>query len=245
MTTLASPPVFVIGHPRSGTSWLTDLLGEHPRLASARETHLFNLYLEPLLERRDLWLDDWIDQPALNSLLADLVSGIFQSLLDRKGKFRVVEKTPTHRNWVRQIHALFPGARFVHAIRDGRDVARSMFERHRIKKDHWIPRTMTGCAHRWQNAVEGVERAKGELGRELFIDVYYEHLAADPVSQVDRILRFIDEAVPRTTIEAMIARHPPDTRRVENWRHTLSTRQQAAFLDVAGQLLSRLGYSER
>lgn len=41
MRALSCPPVFVVGHPRSGTTWLTKLLGMHPRLGSVSETHLF------------------------------------------------------------------------------------------------------------------------------------------------------------------------------------------------------------
>lgn len=245
MARLAHAPVFVVGHPRSGTTWLARLLGAHPRLASGRETHLFNLYLKPLLTQRQDWLADWVDAPTLDALLTDLVSGIFQSGLDRQGKHRVVEKTPTHRYWLKEIHALFPDARFIELVRDGRDVTVSMLARRRVTHERWIPRTVEACARRWQESVEVVERARSALGRELFIDVQYERLVNDPLTQLQRILRFLGEDARRRVIEGMVAREPPQPDSVGDWRRALSARQRARFHRIAGALLLQLGYSER
>ena len=245
MARLAHPPIFIIGHPRSGTTWLARLLGAHPRLASGRETHLFNLYLKPLLTQRQDWLADWVDAPTLHALLTDLVSGIFQSALARQGKQRVVEKTPTHRYWLKEIHALFPDARFIEIVRDGRDVAVSMLARRRVTHERWIPRTVEACARHWQQSLEVVERAKSELGRELFIDVQYERLVNDPLTQLQRILHFIGEDARRHVIEEMVAREPPRTGSVGRWRRALSARQRARFRRIAGAVLVQLGYPER
>src|SRR5688572_15673183 len=41
--------IFIIGAPRSGTSWLHKLIGSHPKAASSVEINFFHEYLRPVL----------------------------------------------------------------------------------------------------------------------------------------------------------------------------------------------------
>ncbi len=242
MAELEFPPVFIVGHPRSGTTWLTRLLGEHPHLATGGETHLFNLYLEPFLRQREPWLAEWIDPQALQVLLRDLVAGIFSQALAARGKRRIVEKTPTHRMYLGEIHALFPEAKFIHAIRDGRDVALSMRARRKHSQESWIPRHVEGLAQRWVESFDLVDAARKEMGDALFLDVQYEGLMADPVAQVQRILAFIDESLPAAEVTRMVDSNPPRVDPEAGWRGSMSRLDRFRFDRIARARLKQFGY---
>ena len=244
MRALSCPPVFVVGHPRSGTTWLTKLLGMHPRLGSVSETHLFNLYLHPFLTQRRKWLKDWVDDDRLDELLRDLVIGIFESALQRRGKVRVVEKTPTHRYWIPQIRSFFPDAKFVHCVRDGRDVALSLLERRRKTGQQWIPRTLTGCARSWRASIELMKRTRNELGGDVVLEVRYEDLLRHQTEELERVLSFTGEPVERSTTEVMVSRFPPRAP-CGNWETKLNPIQKWRFRRVAGSTLRELGYRDR
>ena len=242
MARLQFPPLFVVGHPRSGTTWLTQLLGAHPRFASGSETHLFNYYLERLLVDHERWLHDWVDDDELHALVGDFVAGVFQAAIDRKGKARVVEKTPTHRLWVKEIRRLFPDARFIHCVRDGRDVALSMQERRRRPGADWIPATLPACARRWRDEVERLRGLQRQLGEDVITQVRFEELVRRPHEELAKLFSFAGEATTRSQLEHIVDEYPARTDRAEAWRDRLSVAQKRRIRDEVGGTLSKFGY---
>ena len=141
--------IFIVGSPRSGTSWLRSLLASHPDLASPHELHLFDRYLAPLdrawqeenaeLERRTraglssaAGLVSLIDRPALHAWMGELVARARRAALAaRPGATRLLEKTPAHARQLELIRSVAPGARFVHLVRDPRATVASLIEKSR------------------------------------------------------------------------------------------------------------------
>ncbi len=238
---LISPPIFIVGHPRSGTTWLSELLGSHSRLASGTETHLFNYYLERLFRGRDKWLGDWVDDTTLDQLIAQFVEGVFQAKLATTCKTRIVEKTPPHRHWLDQITSLFPGAKIVHCIRDGRDVALSMLAMRRRTGAQWIPETLEACAERWKESMELLAKCKNEMA-DSFVEVHYEHVLCSPEDQLQRLLGQLNEIDSSQEVRRMLAARPIWANQHEKWRHQLTPSQQQLFVEVAGGTLEVLGY---
>jgi len=139
---------FLVGCERSGTTLLQAILARHSRVFSFPESHFFCR----AIPRRVLWravgLARWrrarfaLRQllnvlgrhdleghvPRRSVLLVNYVRA-FCHILDRaaldRGKDMWVEKTPHHLYHVRAIQRLVPEARFIHILRDGRDVAAS------------------------------------------------------------------------------------------------------------------------
>jgi hypothetical protein len=239
---LEFPPIFIVGNPRSGTSWLAQLLGSHPQLASSRESHLFNFYLERFFTERDRWMRYWVDDTTLDDLIGELVSGIFQAKLAATGKQRIVEKTPTHRHWVRTIRRIFPTASFIHCIRDGRDVALSMLARRRRTGEDWIPETLEGCAERWKEGIELLQHYKQEQVDHAVVEIRYEDLSRSPEETLFRVLQGVGEETSHEDLVKMVEAHPGMPNQTEKWRHKLSPQQQMLFARVAGDALASLGY---
>jgi Sulfotransferase family len=151
--TRGGPPVFVVGCPRSGTTLLRLMLDAHPDLSIPPESHFI-----PLVWRvrdryetsggfdgekmardvfRGIRFRDWSlpESEVLDELgrvapsdLAGSIACFFCAYAGRNGKERWGDKTPGYSMELPLLASLFPDARFVHLIRDGRDVALSLME---------------------------------------------------------------------------------------------------------------------
>ncbi len=153
----ASPFLFVVGCPRSGTTLLQRMLNSHPIMAVANDTHFIPRALEKtrpsatdeliqgrrvILDRqlvdgvRDYYRfrrmglsDDEVNQAAESSeSYQEFVSRLYQTFARQQKKEIAGEKTPDYVRHLPLLHAAFPGVRSLHIIRDGRDVALSLLE---------------------------------------------------------------------------------------------------------------------
>ena len=144
-----TPKFFLVGQPKSGTSWLMGLLHSHPEILCRGEGKLFGKdsprTLHGALARSELlqtWLDrnpwTWRDEdPDLEDILRVAVDYLMAEKLRRTQKRIVGDKTPLMSTQVMsEIAAICPGSKVIHIIRDGRDVAVSTVH------------------HRWNNAVD-------------------------------------------------------------------------------------------
>lgn len=183
--------VLLVGAPRSGTTWLQNMLGAHPTVSSPQETDMFRRYLEPLT---DAWRwqlrggpEGWASRrfkglPAV--LTTEEFSTITRSLLAaflekaaalEAGATVVVEKSPSHSLCGDVIAELAPDAHVIHVVRDGRDVASSLLAASTGWGRWWAPRTLPRAARAWATHVRGARRI-AELGVP-YLEVRYEQLS--------------------------------------------------------------------
>ncbi len=112
-------PIFIVGAARSGTTFLAEALRRHPDVLYLREPNELWLYghethPSDLLRREDV----------TEEIQAYLIHHL-STLLRAAGKQRLLDKTPHNSLRIGFLHAIFPDAKFIHIIRDGRDVALS------------------------------------------------------------------------------------------------------------------------
>ncbi|RMF40576.1 MAG: sulfotransferase, partial [Anaerolineae bacterium] len=142
------PPFFIVGHPRSGTTLLRFMLSSHPRLYIPEETGFIPFLLPRRMHHAPLSLaqtrrllariarlnylwDGLVDDlPAFYAALpAPTLPVILDTLYRRQiapfGAQRWGDKTPLYVQHIPLLADLFPGAQFIHIIRDGRDAALS------------------------------------------------------------------------------------------------------------------------
>src|SRR5262249_20192115 len=141
---LSESPIFIVGCPRSGTALLRDLLRSHPRLSFPGESHfipaLYRGYGDPNNEREacalasrileSAWVKAWglaLEPSAFagERSYAKIVSRIFEAWAEKERKPRWGDKTPRYVVEIPLLMKLFPDAKILHIIRDGRDVALS------------------------------------------------------------------------------------------------------------------------
>src|SRR5918997_19480 len=151
---------FVAGEMRSGTSWLRHSLSDHPEIACGQEGSFFGrgydreeipVYTGPvssltraLALSRDLktwhalpwnlWSDGYDED--LRNLSRLSVDYFLSKEVARTGRRIVGDKSPQHTENLDEIHEIYPDARIIHIVRDGRDVAVSaMHHWWRLSKD--------------------------------------------------------------------------------------------------------------
>src|SRR5262249_12530629 len=141
---MSNPCVFLVGGPRSGTTLLQRVVDAHPLIAITPETHWIPRYF---VKRKGLTSEGLVTRKLIRTLLAypkfprlgigredlkrlvrpeqampyaQFVSGLFDLYGQAQGKPMVGDKTPGYAREMRILHSLWPGAKFVHLIRDGR-----------------------------------------------------------------------------------------------------------------------------
>lgn len=111
---------FIIGSPRSGTTILGDILDRHMNIAQWYESYYMWAYFIDSKES-DVWKKEMLTKKALAGIRREY------SIYQRKsGKSCIIDKTPEHAFHIEVILEIFPTAKWIHIIRDGRDVTLSI-----------------------------------------------------------------------------------------------------------------------
>jgi hypothetical protein len=192
--------VFLVGCPRSGTTWLQLLLAQHGQVATARETHLFNGYLRHV----DASWNAYQSQPervGLHTLMSedeyyDLLSLFARGVMDKIARSNpaatvVLEKTPSHVKYVPLILKILPDAHFIHIVRDPRSVVSSLTAASRSWGASWASADVLSNARLWRNSV-----TRGREIRQLtdrVREVRYEDLRGnDGAGVLDGLFAWLD-----------------------------------------------------
>jgi hypothetical protein len=273
LSQLSAPPIFVVGVHRSGTTWVYDMLTAHPEVAGVFESELFSteLGVAPLFHPGHWYTDpellerhrEFLGRPfRLNQLLSrDEVLDDVRALtarwlatgLEPHHRF-LVEKTPQHLQTMRLISEIFPGALFIHVVRDGRDVAVSAEAAARCWPLPGVTRPKRRrAATRWARGVRAARKEARE-GSIRYIEVRYEDLQRDAASELRRLLDFCGIAAADETIEAICAETAFESHgergqsafrrhgKVGEWRQRFGLLDRLIFDRAAGDLLVELGY---
>jgi hypothetical protein len=269
MNAVSAPPIFVVGCPRSGTTLLRDLIRSDPSVEIPPESHFipafYRAWGDPASDRearalarrmlslrtvRRWGLDLEPEGFASCRSYADVVGHLFGEFARAEGASRWGDKSPRQVRELPLLAQLFPDARFLHIIRDGRDVALS-----------WVPRpfgpgNVYGAAKKWQSMVTAGRRDAASLG-ERYLEIRYESLLTETRSTMERVCRFIDvpfspAMLTRAERSAIYSRNKSPEKRaweaeirpdnVARWRREMSGGDRGTMETVAGETLSDLGY---
>lgn len=183
---------------------------------------------------------------------AGAIAALYRASASRAGKDRWGDKTPRNVLHLEFLGELFPDARFIHILRDPRDVTLSMFQA------GW-GQTARSAALFWRERV-GAGRAAGRsLGSERYGEVSFESLVKDPVTELkslcewldlpfdSRMLDFHEEGGQRVPQEHAnlfrLVTEPVQPSRAGAWRRDMSRHDIADVEDVAGRLMVECGYA--
>lgn len=175
--------VFLVGCPRSGTSWVQTVLAQHPDVVSPPETYLMRRLGEALgpvdRPREDASIGPYVvfDEESWAEALGSVWVAALERLAAAKPGARIaLEKSPMHALVVDEIRRMVPGARFVHLVRDPRDVVRSMRHGSATWADGYFGDDVIEQVRLWTSAVDGVAAADGPD----VLTVRYEDLRTGP-----------------------------------------------------------------
>lgn len=219
-------PVFVVGCDRSGTTLLYHaLLSAGGFAVYRRETHIFNSVVPKFSglrteSARRRMLDRWVHSRNFASsgleptkfrerVLKHCRSGgdfmrvFMESMAEAQGVERWSDCTPTHLLYMPRIKAEIPDARFVHVVRDGRDVALSLERQRWIDPFPWDRGAgRLAAAFHWDWMVRMGRRYGRELGA-AYLEVNFEEVVQRPEQVFPRIAEFIGQPLELETIRAV------------------------------------------
>jgi hypothetical protein len=282
-----NPYVFVVGAARSGTTLLQRMLDAHPQLAVVNESYwvprkfrerngltrqgVVTPALLPKLLASPKFSHMGVSEEDLVGLLSEFksvrydrfVARIFDLYAARQGKQYAGDKTPGYVRRIPQVHELWPRARFVHIVRDPRDVCLSMLDWRMAEQTAgqdgtWDMDPAISTALYWRYSVAvGREDAGASLGPTLYHEVRYEDLVSSPERELEQICKFLclPYASEMTRFhEGRTRRDPgldskeqwlPPTAGLRDWRTQLPSTDVEHIEAAAGDLLHSLGYPTR
>src|SRR5829696_531824 len=266
-------PLLILGVRRSGTTLLRVMLDRNSELAVPDESyfipqladrHTGNVDPEAFVDdlRRIPTLLEWgVDaedvrrrlRPAM--FVGDAIGAVYESYAATHGKSRWGDKTPMYMRHLGLLERLFPEARYVHLIRDGRDAALSFLQMPDgvVTKTWAHPTTAADFACQWRTEVEAAQALGRRVGAGRYLKVRYEDLVESPERHLQEITEFAgltyDPAMLGYAGQVDLTGKPhqqslgrPPTPGLRNWRRDLVGDDVQRFEAVAGELLQTLGY---
>jgi hypothetical protein len=278
---MRNPFVFLFGCPRSGTTLMRRMVNAHRQVGIVPEirwlSRRFALregltpdgHLTPEFFRNLRDFGRFTHIPLEPAEIAEFaradravsyaafLSALFDAWGRKHGKQRVGQKNADHAvpTDIETLHALWPDAKFVHLIRDGRDVCLSVLN-WRIKEkvgrlfSTWDRAPVATLAAWWEWQVRLWREAGAALGPDQYMEVRYESMVRRPdetcarlcafmgVPFDDRMSRFYENPPVRKAKQAWL---PPTPGR-RDWHSEMPLEDQERFEAVAGDLLDELGY---
>jgi hypothetical protein len=276
-----NPYVFIVGCPRSGTTLLQRLTNAHPELAVTHETRWIapwyenrvgvsaKGYVTPELVERlpdhgrfktlKIAPDDLarMYRDSAPVRYAEFVSMLFDRFAAHRGKRLAGDKSPAYVRSLPTLHALWPKAKFVHIIRDGRDVCLSVLDWQQGPRQFrtWTEDPITTTAVWWDWNVRLGREAGRQLGAELYQELRYEALIDGAEEECTRLCSFLEIPYDGAMLrfhEGRMSGEPgldakkawrPVTAGLRNWREQMTGDDVARFEAAAAPLLNELGYA--
>jgi hypothetical protein len=265
-----NPYVFVVGCQRSGTTLLQRMLDRHPDLAVTLDGEFIPRLLSQAGAETDVKLEPELVEQAIRyrsgsgragfqklelpedtvrglagkaSTYAEFVGLVFDEVAARRGKSKAGDKTPDYARRIPLLHGLFPWARFVHIVRDGRDVALSLRPwatkvrpRGPARTDVWREEPVAACALWWAGMVTTAERDGARLAPHQYLTIRYEDLVGEPEVALAQVTAFLGLGFAPEMLDLRVTAGRRD------WRAQMERRDVEIFEVLAGDLLERLGY---
>ena len=221
---------FIFGHARSGTTLLMRLVRLHPEVYCSYQAHFFTR--RPLLKslvstpEAEEWLsrksNRWNRGRDLSPVVLRAVADfIMERDAVRENKRIVGDKSPSstiHGQAVRELHSIYPDAKLVYIVRDGRDVLISERFRNFVEESRFLtaddkrimdelradpdafangarslfsPSFIQRMAGGWATDVTEIDAEGMRLFPGSFLALRYEDLLQDPFEEASKVWRFL------------------------------------------------------
>jgi len=266
-------PIFLGCQPRGGTSLLRTMLGKHPNIygGDGFETNWFSDEMRDRWKnnksRRQNWLQEWygVSEKELLMIKDKSDSGIdfFNHFMNfctkREGKSRWIEKTPDNLRHFKLIFEYWPNAKFIHGIRDFRDVyaswkSNNLGSLRNIEVNEFVERV--------QSSYHQIEHLLGKK-KSNYLETKYEDLVIDPKNTITNILNFLNEPfvegiefyegnseelekvqkiIKKKSSTSISLTKPIFNSSIGRWEKILSNKEVAIIENELGNISQKLGY---
>ncbi|MGH2734524.1 MAG: sulfotransferase family protein [Actinomycetota bacterium] len=259
---------FILGSARSGTTLLRMMLNAHPDVAVPPESR----FIVELYNGNEVIVSDFLGaldahkrwpawELSSEAVAAELgarervsyvaaVEACYSAFAKSRHKVRFGDKTPRYVEHIPFLASLWPQARFVHLVRDGRAVAQSYAD------VPFGPKRVAKAAELWSRRVDQGVRDGRALGPGRYLELRYESLVEDPEVALKALCAFLgldfdpamleySERSKGEVLDRARRYNPNVTRQVSHtrsWIDEMPKAQVEVFEAVGGGTLSALGY---
>lgn len=266
--------IFIGGCSRSGTTLLGAMIGAHPDVICSPESQFKSDLLRTIWPNSDdldkqavlthltkhwrykLWnlpqsataLAQMTPHNSYASILNTLTLAYAQNL----GKTAVthwIDHTPENISYAHTYLKIFPNAKFIHIVRDGRAVAAS------IMPLDWGPNSIIKAARWWMRMTSFGLAAEASLPSDQMMQVKYEDLVLNPEETMRQVSQFLaieyDEDMLNatgftpptyTTRQHQLVGLRPNPEMANRWRNRLKPREIEIFENLSRDFLQYLNY---
>jgi len=270
-------PFFIIGAQRSGTTLLRLILNAHSKIAIPEEgtfwmpllreqrghfaenisTTRLQGYLRYIRINDQFKVWEMNDDDIFEELeatekisLPELMTCFYRKYAERHNKSGWGDKTPSFFRMVSDLKVLFPRAKFIHIVRDGRDAYLSLRKREKGRKNSAV------AAYEWSYKIQKVRDEFSALADDRHFEVRYESMVSDPENSARQICDFLGlEFEPEMldfwkVSEKFIGDHhsdlifqPVSAKSTGNWTSGLSRKEVLYFEYFASHWLTEFDYT--
>lgn len=284
-----NPFLFACGVPRSGTTLLQRMLNNHPEMAVANDTHFVPRALEltdksliaaaqsgapiPLTAKLAANVRDYhrfyrlgLAESEFDAIsnqaetYQELVSRLYSLHAQKANKALAGEKTPDYLRRLDLLHGLFPSARLVHLVRDGRDVALSLRQWAKPDKgpgriELWNENPIAVCALWWRWLVMTARNQAANIEPSSYCEIHYDNLVSAPAESMQSLCQFLEidysermieyhrgKSKPNGSLSAKSAWLAPQSG-LRNWKTDMAVDELELFEALAGNALEQFGFT--
>lgn len=266
--------LFIIGSPRSGTTWLQTMISSHPMVCSTVELTLYSRYIaswinywkqESIPIKQGKWYQGlpvvWSEKEFYSFLKLFLEKVYEKVILNNPNATHIIDKHPMYSYYVEDINNLLPRSKFIHLIRDGRDVTVSMIAANQTMG--FGAGNIRDAALEWKNYVNAAKKASKYENR--YIEIKYEDLINSGNEILKKVFEFCELSFTDKEIHKILDNHRFEIMKskrqsadkalpvpekhyrkgiVGSWKHDMNIKDNYIFSKMAGDLLKELNYTE-
>ena len=253
---LNSPLIFIGGYPRSGTTLMRAILDVHPSVSCGPETKIIHPLLRIIRNyKKEPHLSNFSSLGYENKSLDSATSLFIYHILENHIRIaeRLCAKDPDILYYMEYLHQLFPKAKFLYMLRDGRAAAFSLMNRIEVYRSEFI---FLKYLNRWNLYNENYYKQCMKVGEQVCLMVRYEKLVLRPKETIEKVAKFLglswtddflrhDEFVDKkisissTEWSSKQVKSPIYTKSIKNWLKYI--RLNKTFTQYA-PMLRRFGY---
>ncbi|XP_041053037.1 protein-tyrosine sulfotransferase 1-like isoform X1 [Carcharodon carcharias] len=188
------PLIFIGGVPRSGTTLMRAMLDAHPDVRCGEETRV----IPRILAMKQMWSRSGREKQRLDEagvtdeVLDSAMQAFLLEIIVKHGEpaTYLCNKDPFALKSLTYLSKIFPNAKFILMIRDGRASVHSMITR-KVTIAGFDLSSYRDCLTKWNRAIETMYNQCLETGFNKCLPVHYEQLVLHPETWMKNVLKFL------------------------------------------------------
>lgn len=238
-------PIFLVGAERSGTTLLRLMLSHHPQIAWCNEFEysvdkITNINQFPDIEQYKQWLETHRIFQATNFQIKENLTYpelVNDFLLQKKEQEqKTIIGATVHRHFDRLL-SIWKDAKFIHLIRDARDVARSCISM------GWAGNVWQGV-DRWIESEQLWDNLVVKLDSDRYVEITYENLISQPEKILTELCQFMGVNYDQSMLnyDQNTTYDKPSTEFITQWQNKLSDKETQLIESKVSKLLVKRNY---